>query len=290
MNSYISYGDPSLIITDSNKFVWITGFGEFIGTFIFIFLLVSVILNLTSPKSKAYCKHPFGWIVIGVSIALLCGILTSYGIQYGLFNAIYSKFNNITISNLSSLNLNPAFVIANIIKGTNYLNVNGNYIPIFNGLIYIILEVLGGFIGALLANYIFKFIINKNKNYNIIKNSFYTTPQSKHNFNNFMWEFCGTLILFITILGLNLLLNNDQYILRILLISTLVAGIGYSLGGGTGYALNPARDLGPRIAYSILFWKKDKSWKKDWKYAFIPIIGPILGSIIGLIIMPGFLY
>lgn len=288
MNNYIFYGDVFNIITNQNEYVWITGFGEFLGTFIFLFLMISTIMNLTLPNSKAKVKFPYCWIVLGVFLSLLIGLISSYGIQYGIFESIYG-IDIKNINDIASLCLNPAFVISNMIRGINYHNVSF-YIPIANGFIYIFLEILGGFLAAIVSNFIFKINIDVKKDSYITRKCFYTIPTSNKSCVNFLTELMGTFILFISVSALSMLVNQNQMAIKIILICSTVAGIGYGIGGLTGYALNPARDLGPRISYYLLYANKNPQSIKDWKYSWIPIFAPCIGAILGMIIMPNFLY
>ncbi len=289
MNNYLLIGDITSTISNNCQYLFISSTGEFFGMFIFIFFLISVILNFTLPNSKCYSKFPSGWIILGIALGLMCGLLSGYGIQYGLFHLINSNLNSQQIFQISSLSLNPAFVISNMIKGINYSNAN-SYTPLINGLVYILFELFGSILGAFCANLFFRLLINQVTDFSIIKNGFYTTPRFKKISNNFFSEFSGTFILSTSIIGLSLLLNSDQFVIQLIVISGIIAGIGYGFGGTTGYALNPIRDLGPRIVYSFLYYKRDLNFKKDWSYSIVPIIGPIMGVLISTLIMPGFIY
>ena len=287
MNKYISWGDINININDTS-YVFITSFGEFIGMFIFLFFLCACICNF---KLKSFqCKsNPTGWIVLAISLGLFIGLITCIGMQVGIFNAIYGKNNNFSYEELIVLtqsNLNPVFVIIGMIKGSNLSN---GYIPFGNGIMYLLFELLGGICAGFIVSFLFKKQIKENNDFPILRSCYYTSPNIKNTSLNLSSEIFGTFILVISIIALNYFSNNNA-ILRNLIISIIVLGIGYAISNLTSYALNPFRDLSLRLVYFVLYRKIDIECKKDWLYSYVPILGPIIGGIIGLIMMPGFLY
>lgn len=290
MSNYVAWGinNSEFISKISNEqFVFINAFGEFIGMFIFIFLLVGSIANFNLKKSKFYNEKGAGWVVLGISLGLLLALLVSLGIQHSLFILIVKNTPLRLTQSLISNNLNPIFIISGVIKG---INLSNGYIPIGNGFIYLIFEFIGALLGAYSGYLIFKDLMNKNEDFKIVRSCFYTTPAIKNNKSNWFSEFFATFILSIFIFATVSIFNSDQVILKIIIISIGVGSIGYGVGGITGYALNPFRDLCPKIIYNVIFIKKDPTCKDDWKYSLVPCVFPIAGCLFALILMPGFLY
>lgn len=284
MNNYIFWGDITNKI-DNTKLVFINSFGEFIGMFIFIFFLVSSLLNFNLKKSKAFTSKNFGWIVIAISLGLIFGLTTSIGIQYAIFNKLDQSIN---IFSYCSYNLNPVFILNGMIKGFNYVNVNC-YIPFANGLILLLFEFIGACLGAYVAYLIFIKLIKLDNDPIELRTYFYTTPAIKNLINNLLIEVFSTMIL-VLIINSSFTLFSDNLVLWSVIIGLIVACIGYSVGGLTGYALNPFRDLCPRIIFNLIYLKHFSLIKHDWKYAIVPSIGPLIGGFIALLISPGLFY
>ncbi|WP_315120604.1 MIP/aquaporin family protein [uncultured Clostridium sp.] len=224
---------------------------EFLGTVILILLGSGVVANVSLKKSKA---EGGGWIVV----------TTAWGLAVAI--AAY------TTGWISGAHLNPALTIAFAVIG----NLEWSLVP---G--YIIAQLLGAIVGASITYVAFKDHFKATEDADTKLGVFCTAPAIRNNVSNFITEAIGTAMLVAGILGINNA-NNNVGALSALLAGFLVWVIGLSLGGPTGYAINPARDLGPRIAHAILPipGKRDS----DWGYALIPVIGPIVGGTIGALI------
>ena len=238
---------------------------EIIGTAILILFGGGVVANVVLNKTKG---NSSGWIVI------------TWGWGMGVFIAVYS------MGQFSGAHINPAVTIGLAAAGLfNW----GMVIP------YIISQTFGGFLGGVLVWLAYKdhFAATKDEGVKLV--IFSTAPEIRKYPSNVMTEIIGTFILIFGVLylsspgfiGVNgevmsTIVINGQDVgfglgaLAALPVGLLVFGIGLSLGGPTGYAINPARDLGPRIAHAILpFPHKGSS---DWAYAWVPIVGPIIGA------------
>lgn len=281
---YIAFGDTLNLINDAS-FVFINCLGEYLGMSIFIFLLMSTIMNFKLKASKAYQQNSFGWIVIGISLALVSGLMLSIGIEYAIFNHINTELDK-NVWDLLSFNLNPALVVGGILKGSNQ---SLGYIPIGNGILYIIFELLGAFTAALLANLFYRRLIQKQDDFSTIKACFYTSPSIKNLIANIFNEFFATFVFCIILFACNFI-TQKNIIIQIFAVFLIISAIGYSLGGVTGYALNPWRDFGPRLIYYLIYRKKEINKKYVWNYSAVPIIAPIIGTLLATIIMPGFIY
>lgn len=231
-------------------------FGEFLGTLILVLLGDGVVANVSLNESKA---KDAGWIVVTAA--------------WGLAVAIAAY----TTGWVSGAHLNPAVTIGFAAIG----NMPWALVP---G--YIIAQILGAIAGAVLVyvSYRDHFAITDNPDVKL--GIFCTAPAIKNYKWNMITEIIGTIMLVLGILGINHS-NNGVGPLSALLAGFLVWVIGLSLGGPTGYAINPARDLGPRIAHAFLPipGKRDS----DWSYAMIPVIGPIIGGVLGAFIYQLFL-
>lgn len=224
---------------------------EFLGTVILILLGSGVVANVSLKKSKA---EGGGWIVVTAA--------------WGFAVAIAAY----TTGWISGAHLNPALTIAFAVIG----NLKWSLVP---G--YIIAQLLGAIVGASITYVTFKDHFRITEDADAKLGVFCTAPAIRNTVSNLITEAVGTAMLVLGILGINNGSNNVGA-LSALLAGILVWVIGLSLGGPTGYAINPARDLGPRIAHAILPipGKRDS----DWSYAFIPVIGPIIGGTIGALI------
>jgi len=230
------------------------GFGimvaETIGTAILIILGDGVVAGVLLNKSKAQNS---GWIVITTGWALAVAV------------AVY------TIGSLTGAHLNPAVTI-----GLAAIGATGwDLVPW-----YLAGEFLGAFIGAVIVWLHYLPHWSQTEDPGLKLAVFSTGPAIRNTAANLISEIIGTFLLVFGVLGITNEANNVGA-LAALLVGFLVWAIGLSLGGPTGYAINPARDLGPRIAHAVLpIAGKGES---DWSYSWIPVLGPIIGGVLGAI-------
>lgn len=224
--------------------------GEFIGTMLLIIFGGGVVAGVILKGTKS---ENSGWIVI----------TTGWGL--GVVVAIYAA------ASLSGAHLNPAVTIALASVG----DFEWTKVPL-----YILAQMLGAFTGAVIVwiHYLPHWKETKDPATQLAV--FSTGPAIRSTWANLVSEIIGTFILVFAIFAIGS--NKFTEGLNPLVIGGLVIAIGLSLGGTTGYAINPARDLGPRIAHFILpIIGKGKS---DWSYSWIPVVGPILGGALGALI------
>jgi glycerol uptake facilitator protein len=225
-------------------------FGEFMGTLVMILLGDGVVAGVLLKRSKA---EGGGWLVIttGWAFAVMAGIFTA--VACGSPDA----------------HLNPAITLAFAIQSGNFAKI----IP------YAAAQLAGAFAGATLVWIHFSPHWRETSDVDIKRACFCTAPAIRSTANNITSEIIATFVLVFvvgafsskTVAALIPIGPLGPY-----LVSCLVWGIGLSLGGTTGYAINPARDLGPRIAHALLPVANKGS--SDWTYATVPVIGPLLGS------------
>jgi glycerol uptake facilitator protein len=227
--------------------------GELIGTAILILFGAGVCAAVTLNGSKA---QGAGWIVI------------TFGWGFGVLAGAY------TSAPLSGGQINPAVTIGFAIEGST----KWSDVPF-----YILGQFAGAVIGAVLCwlLYLGQFNLNAEDDKAIeTLGIFSTRPEIDNPVQNLITEIIATAALMLPILGL---VGGGKHVagigaagLPVLLISFLVVGIGLSLGGPTGYAINPARDLGPRIVHALL--PIPNKGTSDWGYAWIPVVGPLIGG------------
>jgi len=226
--------------------------GELIGVAIIILFGGGVVANVLLNKSKGQNS---GWIVI----------ITGWAV--GVAAAVYAT------GKLSGAHLNPAVTIA--------LAYLGQF-PWAKVPMYILAQVLGGIIGGVLVwlAYLPHWAVTDDPGAKLA--IFSTGPAIRNYPANLLTEIIATTMLVFGVLALGVNKEPAASGLTPLLVGLLVWGLGASLGGPTGYAMNPARDLGPRIAHAILpiAGKGDS----DWAYSWVPVIGPIIGGLIGAIL------
>jgi glycerol uptake facilitator protein len=225
-------------------------FAEFFGTAMIIVFGGGVVANVLLSKTKG---NDSGWIVI------------TFGWAVGVFTGV------LIAAPVSGAHLNPAVTIALVIAH----KFSPSLIPL-----YFSAQLLGAMFGAGLVWLAYK------KHFDITSEAssklavFCTIPNIRSYWYNFITEVIGTYVLSLAVLymaepevGLGAL--------NALPVAIVVLGIGLSLGGPTGYAINPARDMGPRIMHYILPipGKRDS----DWKYSWVPVVGPITGSVLAAV-------
>ena len=224
-------------------------FAELVGTLILILLGDGVVANVVLKNSKG---NGSGWMVITTGWALAVAIPA----------LIFGSY--------SGAHFNPALTIALAVIG----KVAWSQVPI-----YIAGQFLGAFLGAALVfvyNYDqFKSTDNQGDKLAV----FCTGPAVRNSTINFICEVVGTFLLVFGILGIGA--QNLTNGIGTLFVGLLIWAIGLSLGGTTGYAINPARDLGPRIAHALL--PIPNKGNSDWGYAWIPVIAPIIGAVLGAV-------
>jgi glycerol uptake facilitator protein len=222
---------------------------ETVGTAVLIILGDGVVAGVLLARSKA---QNAGWIVITTGWALAVAV------------GVYA------IGSLTGAHLNPAVTI-----GLAAIGLTGwDVVPWYLGG-----EFLGAFIGAVVVwlHYLPHWAETEDPGLKLAV--FSTGPAIRNTTSNLISEIIGTFMLVFGVLAITT--NELGPGLAALLVGFLVWGIGLSLGGPTGYAINPARDLGPRIAHAVLpiAGKGDS----DWAYSWIPVVGPIIGGILGAV-------
>lgn len=227
--------------------------GELVGTFLLILLGDGVVANVVTRKSGMYN---------GGSLQITVGWGLGVMIPAAIFGA------------LTGAHFNPALTIALAFKGDIGWNTVGTYI---------LAQMLGAMLGALMVYLLFKDHFNDQAEVDpaVIRGSFCTAPSIKNTPRNLLSEIVGTFVLVFAILGFGNVSGAGDSGVDKLLVYGLIVSIGVSLGGLTGYAINPARDLGPRIMYQILPFNK----KADvmWDYSWVPVVGPIIGGILAVL-------
>lgn len=231
--------------------------GELIGTMVLVLLGDGVVANVLLEKTKGQNS---GWIVIAA------------GWGFAVAIAVY------VAGWASGAHINPAVTLALAAIG----ELPRQQIPV-----YLAGQFLGAFLGAILVWLAYLPHWSKTADTDAKLAVFCTAPAIRHPLGNLICEVIGTAVLLIGVLGI--LDNHIELTSGVgpYAVGILVFGIGLSLGGPTGYAINPARDLAPRLAHALLpIAGKGKS---DWAYSWVPVVGPILGGILGAWLYHGLL-
>ncbi|MEF2025073.1 MIP/aquaporin family protein [Streptococcus canis] len=224
--------------------------GELLGTFILVLLGDGVVSACVLNKTKAQNS---GWI----AIVLGWGIAVTVAVYISGF--------------MSGAHLNPAVTLAMVAVGS---------LPWSQVLTYLVAQFLGAMLGALVLYLHYYPYWKETKDAGTILACFSTGPAIRHTWSNLFGEALGTAVLVITVMAIGP--NKVAAGFGPLIVGVVVMAVGFSLGATTGYAINPARDLGPRIMHALL--PIPNKGDSDWPYAWIPVLGPILGGVAGALI------
>ena len=217
---------------------------EIIGTAMILLFGCGVVAGVLLDKSKS---NGGGWIVITFSWAI--------GVVFGIYAA----------GQFSGAHLNPAVTIALAVAG----KFSWSLVPT-----YIAGQFIGAMIGSTLVYYAYLPHWKETKDAGLKLAVFSTGPAIRHPVSNFLCEFISTFVLMFVIM----IIGANKYAegLGPVVVGILILGMGLSFGGPTGYALNPARDLGPRIMHAIL--PIPGKGDSDWGYSWVPVVAPICGA------------
>ncbi|MFJ2620235.1 MIP/aquaporin family protein [Glutamicibacter sp. NPDC087344] len=226
---------------------------ELIGTLVLILMGAGVCANVSL---KGTLGSAAGWVAIsfGWGLAVFCGVW---------------------VSAPSGGHLNPAVTFGTMINPEATELADGVAKTWGNASLYVLAQLIGAFLGAVLAWLAYKKHFDQKENQGNVLGVFATGPVIRSYGWNLVSEIIGTFILVFVIGGFGGTPNG----LGPLAVGFLVVAIGLSLGGSTGYAINPARDLMPRLAHAILPIPGKGS--SDWSYAWVPVVGPLLGGALG---------
>jgi glycerol uptake facilitator protein len=231
--------------------------GEFLGTLVLVLLGDGVVAAVLLKRSKA---EGSGWIVITAGWA--------FAVMAGVFTAI--------ACGSSDAHLNPAVTMGFAIRDGNF----AKFAP------YFVAQLLGAIVGATLVWLHYFQHWKETPDASAKLGCFCTAPAIRNTVANLLSEIIATFVLVFVvgaIFSKSVSAGGPAAGLGPYLVGSLVWGIGLSLGGPTGYAINPARDLGPRIAHSILPIAGKGS--SDWGYAPIPVVGPLIGGILAGVLL-----
>ena len=226
--------------------------GELLGTMVLIILGDGVVANVLLAKSKG---ENAGWMVItsGWAFAVMAGVFTA------------QAFGS------AAAHINPAVTVGFALRDGDWSNV----------VTFILAQLIGAFIGAVIVWLAYLPHWKETSDAGLKLAVFSTGPAIRNTTANIITEIIGTFVLLVGVHAIFAGSVSDA--LGPFLVGSLVWGIGLSLGGPTGYAINPARDLGPRIAHFLLpiAGKGDS----DWGYGWIPVVAPIVGGILARIFL-----
>lgn len=224
--------------------------GELLGTFILVLLGDGVVSACILTKTKAQNS---GWI----AIVLGWGIAVTVAVYISGF--------------MSGAHLNPAVTLAMAAIGS---------LPWSQVVTYLVAQFLGAMLGALVLYLHYYPHWKETKDAGTILACFSTGSAIRHAWSNLLGEALGTAVLVITVMAIGP--NKVAAGFGPIIVGFVVMAVGFSLGATTGYAINPARDLGPRIMHALL--PIPNKGDSDWSYAWIPVLGPILGGVAGALI------
>lgn len=229
---------------------------EILGTGMLTLLGCGVVANVLLGKTKGRVVGGDWWLInIGWGLAVMAGILVAYK---------------------SGAHLNPAVTLG-LWASDAAEYAPGVDVAFDSTLVYLAGEMVGAFAGAVVCWAAYRDHYDDPEAAAAAKlGTFSTGPQVRNYTWNLITEIIGTFVLLFVILSIGKGAAPAE--LGVLWVSLLVVGIGASLGGPTGYAINPARDLGPRIAHFILPIKGKGD--SDWGYSWVPIVGPIIGGVL----------
>ncbi|MFC7407056.1 MIP/aquaporin family protein [Georgenia alba] len=232
------------------------------GTAMLTLLGCGVVANQVLPKTKG---NDTGWVLI------------TFGWGIAVFAGVYAAYR-------TGGHLNPAVTLGLLANGSDMFAGTDQLpaIPATGGTVvtYLAGEMVGAFLGAVVVYLAYKRHFDQDAPGGIKLAVFSTGPEVRSYGWNFVTEVVGTFVLVFVVI----MFGNTPSGLGPLAVAFLVVGIGMSLGGPTGYAINPARDLGPRIAHAVLPIKGKGS--SDWGYSWVPVAGPIVGGVLaGLLAM-----
>ncbi len=225
--------------------------GEFIGTLLLVFLGDGVVANVSLKHSKG---ENAGWVAIAM------------GWGFAVAVAAYAT------GHLGPAHLNPAVSLAFAISG------DITWLVFFK---YVIAQMLGGFLGAILVWLMYRPHFEETEDATTILGVFATGPAIRSYGDNFISEVLGTFVLVFGIMAFGYTEMAPGFGTAV--VGMLIMSIGLSLGGPTGYAINPARDLAPRIAHAILPMKHKGD--SDWGYSWVPVVAPLVGGVIAALII-----
>lgn len=240
---------------------------EVVGTAMLVLLGTGVVANVALAKNKGF-NGGFLMVNIGWGLAVFCGVIVSYN---------------------SGAHLNPAVTLGLVASGAKEF---GSGVPVnfLSIIVYLGAEMIGAIIGAVFCWLAYKQHFDEEPDPANKLGVFSTGPAIRSYGWNFITEVIGTFVLVFVVIGFGGGRQGDGGLaaLGALPVALLVIVIGTSLGGPTGYAINPARDLGPRIAHAFLPIKGKGA--SDWAYSWVPVAGPIVGGVLAgwasLVLLP----
>ncbi len=226
-------------------------FSEVLGTGLLLLLGIGVVANVLLRDSKG---RGADWLLI------------SFGWGLAVFVGVYAAYR-------SGAHLNPAVTVGLWASGADEYAPD---VPITFGstLVYFAGEFVGAFLGAVVAWLAYRNHYDAHEDPGEVLATFSTGPAIRNPVWNTVTEAIGTFVLVYVVLAL----GNTPTMIGPLGVALLVVSIGASLGGPTGYAINPARDLGPRIAHAVLPIRGKGG--SDWGYSWVPVVGPLVGAVL----------
>ena len=230
---------------------------ELVGTAMLVLLGCGVVANVALIRNKGQ-GGGFLMVNIGWGIAVFAGVTVSYA---------------------SGAHLNPAVTLGLVANGASEFGM-GVPVGILSVVAYIGAQLIGAFLGAVACWLAYKQHFDAEPEAANKLGVFSTGPAIRSYGWNLVTEIIGTFVLVFVVIGFGGGRQGDGGLaaLGALPVALLVIGIGASLGGPTGYAINPARDLGPRIAHAVLPIRGKGA--SDWAYSWVPVVGPIVGGVI----------
>ncbi|KAB1650516.1 MIP/aquaporin family protein [Pseudoclavibacter endophyticus] len=229
---------------------------EIVGTAMLVLLGCGVVANVALTKTKGF-NGGFLMVNFGWGLAVFVGVLASYA---------------------SGAHINPAVTLGLVANGVDEFGMGVAVSPL-SIIVYIVGQFIGAFIGATLVWLGYKKHFDETDDGATKLGVFSTAPGIRSTAWNLVTEVIGTFVLVFTVIAFGRAGEAAGLAaLGALPVALLVVGIGASLGGPTGYAINPARDLGPRIMHAVLPIRGKAS--SDWSYSWIPVVGPIIGGLL----------